>query len=65
MEYEEMNTTIEKLFEAIEKLIPLYMQEPLDRNIANGNVAVCIIDDKGRIHGKMFGSTVIFGCKVC
>ena len=56
MENKEMNTIIDGIFDAIEKLIPQYMQEPLDKNIANGNVAVCIIDDKGKVYGKMFGT---------
>lgn len=51
-----MNTTMNGIFDAIEKLIPQYMQDPLDKNIANGNVAVCIIDDKGQVYGKMFGT---------
>ena len=31
------------------------MQSPLDQKIANGNVAVCIIDEQGNIYGKLFG----------
>ena len=32
------------------------MQNPIDENIANGNVAVCIIDENGNIQGKMYGT---------
>ena len=32
------------------------MEDPLDKNIANGNVAVCIIDEDGTVFGKMFGT---------
>ena len=46
---------IQKIFESIEKLIPEYMNNADDKRIANGNVAVCIIDEKGTINGKMFG----------
>ena len=56
MQTKEMNELIQKLFGAIEKLIPVYMEDPADKNIANGNVAVCIIDDNGSVHGKMFGT---------
>ena len=56
MENKELNTIINEMFDAIEKLIPLYMKNPADKNIANGNVAACIIDDKGRVHGRMFGT---------
>lgn len=46
---------VSELFAAIEKLIPVYMDNPLDASISNGNVAVCIIDENGQVHGKMFG----------
>ena len=44
------------LFGAIEKLIPEYMTNPEDRSISNGNVAACVIDESGQVHGKMFGT---------
>ena len=47
---------IDELFEAVETLLPKYMEDPADKNISNGNVAVCIIDDQGQVHGKMFGT---------
>ena len=51
-----MTNLINELFAAIEKLIPVYMAAPADARISNGNVAVCIIDESGIIHGKMFGA---------
>jgi len=56
MENKELTTTISKLFEAIENLIPVYMANPDDQCISNGNLAVCVIDEDGFIHGKTFGS---------
>ena len=44
------------MFYAIEKLIPVYMENPEDRQIANGNCAACIIDEHGTVHGKLFGT---------
>jgi glc operon protein GlcG len=55
MNHAEMLVIVDKLFNEIEKLIPVYMGVPEDEMISNGNVAVCIIDDKGVVHGKMFG----------
>jgi uncharacterized protein GlcG (DUF336 family) len=53
----ETSMVINQIFAAIEKLIQVYMEDPLDKNIANGNVAVCIIDeDDGTVYGKMFGT---------
>lgn len=56
MEHKEMLAISNKLFDALEKLIPLYMEVPEDKNISNGNVAVCIIDENGLVYGKMFGA---------
>ena len=47
--------SIFKILEKIEKLVPSYINIPEDRNISNGNLAVCIIDEKGGIHSKMIG----------
>jgi glc operon protein GlcG len=55
MENQEMLLFINKMYEAIEKWIPVYMEVPEDRGISNGNLAVCIIEENGRIHGRMFG----------
>src|ERR1035437_5435236 len=45
---------IEILIQKIEELIPHYRNVPEDNNIANGNVAVCIIDETGAQFGKLF-----------
>ena len=52
----EMHAIADDLFNAIEKLIPSYMEIPEDKCISNGNLAVCIIDEQGVVHGKMFGT---------
>ena len=51
-----MTTFINEVFAAIEKLIPVFMSDPADARVSNGNVAVCIIDEDGEAHGKMFGT---------
>lgn len=47
---------VKALIEAIEALIPEYMNNPEDSNICNGNAAVCIIDEDDNIYGKLFGT---------
>ena len=47
---------VNKVFSAIEIMIPEYMQIPEDKSISNGNLAACIIDEQGNVHGKMFGT---------
>jgi uncharacterized protein GlcG (DUF336 family) len=51
-----LNEVIDRIFNTIERLIPLYLENPADKQIANGNVAVCIIEDSGQVHGRMFGT---------
>jgi uncharacterized protein GlcG (DUF336 family) len=53
---QQLDTTINDAFKAIEKLIPVYMQNQADSVISNGNVAVCIIAENGQVYGKMFGT---------
>ncbi len=59
MENPELADTIEKIIEEAEKLIPFYMQNEQDKRIANGNVAVCIIEPEGRIFGRIFGTNKV------
>ena len=52
----QISDVITGMIKAIQQHIPVYMQNPVDSSIANGNVAVCIIDEEGNVHGKMFGT---------
>ena len=59
MEQKEKRMIIEKIILSVESLIPEYMADPADKNISNGSVAICIIDDKGNVSGKLFGADKI------
>jgi uncharacterized protein GlcG (DUF336 family) len=50
------NNSIEKLIRAVEKLVPEYLENPIDRNISGGCSALCIITEDGQVLGKMFGT---------
>jgi uncharacterized protein GlcG (DUF336 family) len=50
------NPAIFQAMTEIEKLIPEYMADPTDREISNGNLAICIIDESGAVHGRMYGT---------
>jgi len=50
---------IEEIISAIENLIPEYMKNTADSGISNGNVALCIIDEEGKVFGKLFGKDKI------
>lgn len=55
MESKEIQLLAGKIFDAIEKLIPIYLENKEDKCISDGNLAACIIDENGHIYGKMFG----------
>jgi uncharacterized protein GlcG (DUF336 family) len=59
MEPQEFNQLIHKIIAAVEKRVPEYAAREEDRKRNEGNCALCIIDDSGAVHGKMFGSDKI------
>jgi uncharacterized protein GlcG (DUF336 family) len=50
---------IEKIISAIETRLPEYLANEEDRSKTGGNTAVCIIEESGAVHGKMFGTNKI------
>jgi glc operon protein GlcG len=52
---------IEELLANIEKLVPVYMAIPEDYAKSNGVASLCIIDEDGRIYGKVFGNDKLRG----
>ena len=43
------------LAEEVERLLPEFLQDPIDREKYANGVAVVVIDQCGRIHGRIFG----------
>lgn len=56
MEQTQSNSQIESFIAAVERLLPGFLANPADKAISDGNVALMIIDEGGRIYGRMFGS---------
>ena len=56
MDNQDLTAIIGKMFAEMENLIPVYMQNHEDKDIAGGNVAVCVIDENGLVYGRMFGT---------
>ena len=54
MEPDLVASRIAGIIKAIESLMPEYLADPLDLQIAQGNVAVCIIDANGNVYGRIF-----------
>lgn len=47
---------IAQLIDAVQAIVPEFLVDPLDHQIAEGNMALYILDGDGNLYGKMFGS---------
>ena len=45
----------ERLIAEIARLVPEFLQDPVDRDMSHGNAAACVIDASGAVHGRIFG----------
>jgi glc operon protein GlcG len=55
-----VQAAVNQIIEELDRLIPAYSSNPADA-FAEGNVAVCIIDHEGMVHGKVWGTNKIRG----
>jgi uncharacterized protein GlcG (DUF336 family) len=46
---------VEKILARVDELVPEYLEIPEDKAISNGGASICIIDEDGRIYGKLYG----------
>ncbi len=56
MEENSKQAILDAFFQALEQEVARAMKTPEDARISDGNVAVCVIDSDGMVHGKLFGS---------
>jgi hypothetical protein len=61
MEPAKLTALINTMFIEIEKLLPAYLENKEDERIANGNCAVCIINEQGLVYGRVYGNYKIRG----
>ncbi len=52
----ELEHLISSIFQEVEQQIHSYENSPDDWNISEGNVAICMITEDGKIYGKLYGS---------
>lgn len=64
MENESTRNPVDGIIEKIGELIPIYMQNEIDRTMSGGNVAIAIIEEDGKVTGKIFGTNKIRGREV-
>jgi glc operon protein GlcG len=50
---------MQAIIAAVEKRISEYLAVEADRKLNDGNSALCILDEAGGVHGKMFGTDKI------
>lgn len=50
---------VQRILEAVRTLLPEFLADPVDRQNSGGNVAVCVVDATGQVHGQMFGDDPI------
>jgi len=55
METNNLAALIQNIIAAVDKRVPEYLAVEDDRKLNDGNCALCIIDEAGDVHGKMFG----------
>ncbi len=55
-----LQPAIDRIIAKLEQLIPEYAKNPADA-FAHGNVAVCIIDEEGKLYGKIWGKNKVEG----
>ena len=56
MERPDLAKWAERLFFAIERLLPRYRLVAVDASVNDGNVAVIVIGPAGDVHGRFFGT---------
>ena len=61
MSSEQLQEVISKIIENISSQIPGYRNIPDEWSNCEGNVALCIIDDSGNVHGKIWGADKLKG----
>ena len=59
MDPKSLANLIQAIIAAVERHVPQYLAVELDRKTNEGNCALCIVDDAGGVHGKMFGADKI------
>lgn len=56
MPAQQLTELIRAMFDAVEQLLPAYLQNKEDERIANGNCAACVIDEDGTVYGRLYGT---------
>ena len=59
MESKTISSLISNILAAVEALLPDYLATEADRRLNEGNCALCLVDESGQVHGKMFGKDKI------
>lgn len=61
MSLESQPSPAQLIVEEVARLLPAFLEDPVDREMSHGNAAVCVIDPTGRVFGRIFGPDVAKG----
>jgi uncharacterized protein GlcG (DUF336 family) len=56
MENQKRKLVIDQIIENAARLLPGFLENPIDKGISDGNVSICIVDETGEVHGAMWGT---------
>jgi glc operon protein GlcG len=55
----QLTEKIDQIIQTASKLLPGYLENPADKNLNDGNVSMCIVDENGQVYGAMWGKDKI------
>jgi uncharacterized protein GlcG (DUF336 family) len=59
MNKKQISEIVEKIFEQLDILVPIYKADPIDWDISKGFASVCILDENGQQFGRLWGDDKI------
>lgn len=50
------STIAQQIVEEVARLFPIFLEDPIDREMSKGNGAVCVLNAQGEFHGRILGT---------
>jgi glc operon protein GlcG len=50
------STIAQQIVDEVARLFPVFLEDPIDREMSKGNAAVCVLDAHGEFHGRILGT---------
>jgi uncharacterized protein GlcG (DUF336 family) len=46
----------QQIVDEVSRLFPLFLEDPIDREMSKGTAAICVLDASGQFQGRIFGT---------